>query len=116
MVRDTEPRWDTGVWLVGTERVRFFGRWEGNGYTTLRLDKGPVEAFIGHPLVCNAPEVWLTLVEADARHLVVAAHNPTEKAIKVRVHKNQGFDLGPALDAKVTIPAGSSVILRSPEP
>ncbi|MBU4286091.1 MAG: hypothetical protein KKD76_04210, partial [Verrucomicrobia bacterium] len=114
IVQDTEPRWDTGVWIVGTNRVRFFGRWEGNGYTTLRLDKGPVEAFLGHPIVCNAPEVWLSLVEADSQHLVVVAHNPTDRPIEVRVRKNQGFDLGPALDTKVSIPAGNSVTISAP--
>jgi hypothetical protein len=115
IVQGTEPRWDTGVWIVGTKRVRFFGRWEGNGYTTLRLDKGPVEAFIGHPIICDSPAVWLSLVEADAQHLLVVAHNPTDRPLKVRVRKNRGFDLGPALDAKITLPATSSVTIRTPD-
>ena len=109
IVQGLQPRWDSGVWIVGTQRVRFFGRFEGNGYTTLRLNDGPVEAFLGHPIVCDAPDLWLTLVEADAKHLLVIAHNPTDQAIKAHIRKAKGFYLGPALDTTVTVPAGQSV-------
>ena len=37
------------------------------------------------------------------------APNPTDKEINTRVWKNKVFDLGPALDQVVTIPAGGSV-------
>jgi hypothetical protein len=115
MVKGLNERWESGVWIVGHPRgVRFFGKWEGNGYTTLRLDKGPVDAFIGHPIVCDAEAVWLTLVEADEKHLLVSAHNPTDREIKTRVRKSQGFDLGPGLDKTVTIPAGTSVTVSTP--
>lgn len=111
IVQGLQPRWDSGVWIVGTERVRFFGRFEGNGYTTLRLNDGPVEAFLGHPIICDAPDLWLTLVEADAKHLLVVAHNPTDKPIRTQIRKAKGFDLGPMLDRAVTVPAGESVTL-----
>ena len=109
IVTGLQPRWDSGVWVVGSNRVRFFGRFEGSGYTTLRLNEGPVEAFIGHPIICDAPDLWLTLVEADAAHLLVVAHNPTAQPIKAHIRKASGFDLGPALDTTVTVPAGESV-------
>lgn len=78
-------------------------------YTTLRLDKGAVEAFIGNPLACDSPDLWVTLIEADGKHLLAELHNPTEKPIKTRIRKNTGFDLGPPLDRKLTVPAGQSV-------
>ncbi|HEY3396442.1 MAG TPA: hypothetical protein VGM19_02185 [Armatimonadota bacterium] len=108
-----QPRWDSGVWIVGSDRVRFFGRWDDTGYTTLRLDK-PLEAFLGHPLVCDQPQVWLTLVEADSKHLLAVAHNPTDQPLTVHVRKATGFALGPALDTTVKIPAASSVTIKVP--
>jgi hypothetical protein len=68
-----------------------------------------VEAFLGHPIICDAPDLWLTLVEADAQHLLVVAHNPTAQPIKAHIRKAKGFDLGPALDTTVTVPAEQSV-------
>ncbi|MHB9023950.1 MAG: hypothetical protein ACYC7E_07190 [Armatimonadota bacterium] len=108
------PTWDAGVWIVGAERVRHFGLFEGTGYTTLNLKKAPVEAFLGHPLVCDHPALRITLVEADAKHLRVVVHNPTAKPITTRLRKNAGFTLGPALDTTVTVPAGGSVEVYAP--
>ncbi|PJB73192.1 MAG: hypothetical protein CO095_06170 [Armatimonadetes bacterium CG_4_9_14_3_um_filter_58_7] len=114
LVPDLNPRWDAGIWIVGTDRVRHFGIFEGAGYTTLRLDKGPVEAFIGHPIVCDSPDLWLSLIEADAKRLIVEVHNPTDKPIKTRVRKNAGFELGPGLEKTVTVEAGQSLRVEVP--
>lgn len=114
VIPNLQDRWDSGLWVVGTGRVRHFGRFEATGYTTLRLDKGSVEAFLGHPLVCDSPELWLSLVEADSQHLLVVLHNPTDEEIQTRLRKSQGFDLGPPLDQTVTVPAASSVTVQVP--
>ncbi|MHB9133921.1 MAG: hypothetical protein ACYDBB_22875 [Armatimonadota bacterium] len=112
IVQGLQENWDAGVWIVGTDRVRHFGIFEKNGYTTLRLNKGPVEAFIGHPIICDHPVLVLSLIETDSKHLHIVAHNPTLQPIKTRVRKNQGFDLGPALDKVITVPAGESVTVE----
>ena len=114
VVEGLSARWDAGVWVKGSARgVRHFGQFEGKGYTTLRLNQGPVDAFIGHPVVCDAPQVWLSLVEADKTHLRVVVHNPTDKPVRTHVRKSAGFDLGPALDKTVTVPAGSSAVVSA---
>lgn len=114
MVPGLNPQRDAGVWIVGTERVRHFGLFEGTGYTTLRLDQGAVEAFIGHPVMCDADDLYLSLVEADAKQLQVSVHNPTGKVIKTRIWKNAGFELGPPLDKMVEAPAGQTIEIKVP--
>ncbi|MBI4027954.1 MAG: hypothetical protein HY360_23420 [Verrucomicrobia bacterium] len=109
LVPGLQPGWDAVVWVIGAERARHFGIFEGTGHTTLRLDKKPLEAFIGHPLTCDSPRLNVSLVEADKNHLLIVLHNPTEKPIQTRLRKSAGFDLGPPLDKKVVVPMGESV-------
>ena len=53
---------------------------DGTGFLQIDTDVGDKDLFIGNPLVCEQPDVSLTLVDVRPGRAAFVAHNPTDAA------------------------------------
>ncbi len=136
LVAGLNPRWHAGIWYKGRTALtvaewvvndmnqRFAVRKrrnvvneiqsfpvmdDGTGFLqvdTSILDK---EVFIGNLLVCDNPQVWLTLVDRRPGKAAFVAHNPADDPITCTVRPAPGFTLLGRFSRKVELPAGASV-------
>ena len=95
----------------GSLKWRPVGVYKGVGYLAININKGPRRLFMGHPLVCNQPKLFLNLISWGKAGLRVEVHNPTKKPLKTTVR------ISPELGQKslpLAVPAESSRILFVP--
>lgn len=78
----------------------------GVGYCQVDTDKQDADVFIGNPLVCDRPEVFLTVVKARKGRCTFEINNPTDKALTVTVRPSKGFDLTGRFNRTIVLPAG----------
>lgn len=141
MVAGLNPNWDAGIWYKGknrlveahwkrdetlhryTKRVAVRGRDQmrrigvlPDGTGTLQIDTaiGDKSVFIGSFLVCDQPELRLTLVDWRRGRVRFDAHNATDQPITCTVEPAQGFDLVGRFSRKVTVAPGQSLAVRVP--
>lgn len=98
-------------WRERTDEIQRFGIVGDVGYLQVDTEGGDRDVFIGNLLVCDNPEMWLTLIRDPGRAYFVA-HNPTDTTIQCRVRPGPGFDLLGAFDKHITVTAGSSVTVE----
>ena len=72
----------------GSLSWRLIGTFNGTGYATADIGGHAVRFFLGHPMLCDAPELTLNLLEWSVAGLRVEIHNPSTRdvAAQVRVH------------------------------
>lgn len=94
----------------GTGKTRIIPVEEGIGYAVLRTEDEGKTVFIGHPLIAENAKLIISLSRSkDWKTWQVELHNPTEKAMRVKVSTNPAVR-GFKLDETLQIPAGSSVM------
>ena len=123
MVEGLNPRWDAGIWYRGNtllEVVRKFrdpwgvespyrmtGAYESRedelqwipvlenrtGYCQIDTDKQDADVFIGNFLLCDQPEVFLTMTNAEKGKCTFEMNNPTDQLLRCTVRPANGFDL-----------------------
>ncbi len=92
------------------EKTRILPVEQGVGYAVLRAEDEGKAVFLGHPFVADNPQVVLSLARSkDWKTWVLEIHNPTDKALKVKVSTSAGVR-GLKLTETVQLPAGSSVM------
>jgi hypothetical protein len=92
------------------EKTRIIPVEQGVGYAVLRAEDEGKPVFIGHPFIADNPQVVLSLARSkDWATWVLEIHNPTNKALKVKVSTSAGVR-GLKLRETVQLPAGSSVM------
>jgi hypothetical protein len=84
----------------------------GVGYLQLDTEKGNRDVFIGNLVTCNRDDFALTFHrDAKSGQATVEVHNPTAKPARVTVKPGKGFDLYGDFAKRVSVPAGSSVLV-----
>ena len=78
----------------------------GIGYCQVDTDKQDLDVFIGHPLVCDQPEVFLSVVEAAKGRCVFEINNPTDEELTCTVRPAEGFELTGRWKRTITLPPG----------
>jgi hypothetical protein len=109
LVRGLNPKWTAAK--LDLERKQWYplGVWNGAAYTTVAPADGNLELFIGNVLTCGNPELFLTLLPANADGKVWAdVHNPTDKEITTEVTVPVASFLAAAQQVAVTVGPGSS--------
>jgi hypothetical protein len=76
-------------------------------YATLDLSKDR-DVWIGNVLLCDQPELKLTLLPEGDGRFSIEAHNPTDRDLTATIHTAAEFSLVPPLNRKLTVTAGTS--------
>ncbi len=85
----------------------------GEGYATyaaLDLAKDR-DIYLGNVVVCDKPELTLTLLPDGEGGFMIEAHNPTDKEITAEVSTVPEFTLCPPIKGAATVPPGASAII-----
>ena len=136
MVSGLNRRWDAGIWYRGrVELVRAdfhydpFGRLnpysvvpdsgvhqdpiehipvldDGVGYCYVQTERVQPDFFVGNLLVCDRPEVFITVVKAARGTCTFEINNPTDRKFVCTVRPAKGFELTGRWRRKVTLSAG----------
>jgi hypothetical protein len=84
---------------------------EGVGYTTCDLTRGNTELFVGHPVICDRPDVPINALP-EGEIWRVELHNPHADDIPVVARGTDGFPPLARFRYQGVIPAGASVVVR----
>lgn len=110
-VSDMNDRWSAVLYDRTLGQARPVGIAEGTAWATI-IPNAKTDLFIGHPVVCDKPELFLQVTQTGEEQWSLEVHNPTDNAVQTQVTANRGFDPLLAHPAEtVEIPAGSSVKL-----
>lgn len=113
-VSNLNDRWTAYLFDRTLKQARPLGMLEGKAWARLILH-GTLDVFVGHPVTCDRPELFLTLVQTGADAWALEVHNPTDQPLKTVVAKNPFFD--PLQDKALPtepldVPAGQSINLN----
>jgi hypothetical protein len=113
-VHDANPNWVAGVWQEG-DPIRYAGVFENAAWPRLDVSrKGSFYA--GNLLTANNRNLVLQLILWTKHRIKVEVHNPTATSITAKVSSPKEIEGLKRLNAKVVVPAGSTVYLDSPAP
>ena len=118
--------WSAGVYNLRTKEWLPFGQIAGEnvGLTSLETGKGDSDVFIGNPVQCDRPEIFLTFLVngRDPKTKVpladrdfaakVDVHNPLDTPVDITLRRTPGFDLIAEFATPLTIPAGTTVTVE----
>jgi hypothetical protein len=94
----------------GSGKTRIIPVERDTGYAVLRAEDEGQRLFIGHPLICDSPQVVISLARSkDWKTWEVEIHNPTAKPLQVTVRPNPNVE-GFKLSETIQLPPGSSVL------
>ena len=140
IMKGLNPNWDAGIVYYGKNKIRtpmyssneylqrsvfmhdvehqdyliHFPMLEnGDGYLQIETSRAR-DLFIGNMLICDVPELVLTVVDTAAGKRKFEAHNPTDKVIKATVRPAEGFTLLGKFSRQVEVKPGASVIVNLP--
>jgi hypothetical protein len=83
----------------------------GTAYVAYDLGNAARTIFIGHPFVCDKPDISLTVTQTGPAAFTIEVHNPTDTAHKVTIKPAAAFTLVTAAPQTLTVPAGSSTVI-----
>jgi len=107
------PRWSTALYdHERGELVPFGVAEDGIGYTSIDLDRGPAEVYLGNLATCDVPELNLWVVE-EGPIVKITVQNPLDKALKTTVQLAANYRRAHAFRKAITIPAGGLVSLTT---
>ncbi len=95
----------------GVLRWRPMGICQGVGYLDIDINQHARRLFIGHPLLCGQPELFLNLVSWSKLGLTAEVHNPSAKAVNTWVRINPALGSG---RRRLLVPAESSLTALIP--
>jgi hypothetical protein len=81
-----------------------------SAYAALDLSKDR-DVWIGNVVLCDQPELKLTLLPEGDGRFRIEAHNPTNKDLTATIHTAPEFSLVPAFTKQVTVKAGASELI-----
>ena len=139
-VKGLNPRWDAGIWYKGKTELEVVGtyhdQWgmatwsylgrtaprvdevqfipildDGVGYCQVETDEQPADVFIGNFLVCDQPEVFLSLRKVTKKQCVFEINNPTDKTLTCTVRPARGFDLVGRFRKKIVLEPGAYEVI-----
>ena len=87
---------------------------DGTGYCQVETDKQDPDVFIGHPFVCDQPDVFLGLVEIAKGRCRFEINNPTEKPLTCVVRRSRGFELVGEFSKTIVLNPGQSRVVTAP--
>ncbi|MFA6293361.1 MAG: hypothetical protein WC637_16370, partial [Victivallales bacterium] len=87
---------------------------EGVATTSVNTTLGDTKLYIGELFRCDNRDVLMSCVQDAADKLLLEIHNPTDKALKVKLSAVAGFAALAGLDKTVDLPACSSVKMELP--
>lgn len=87
---------------------------DGTGYCQIETDKQDPDVFIGHPIVCDQPDVFLGLVKIERGRCRFEINNPTEKTLTCVVRPSKGFDLVGKFAKTIVLNPGQSRFVTVP--
>ena len=104
--------------LTGTDQVIHIpilsdGTNVGTGILQIDGTAGTKTVYIGNLLICDNPNIILTLTDTQAGTLSFVANNPTDSSISCTVQPGPGFTLLGNFSQPITVPAGSSTNISS---
>jgi hypothetical protein len=120
-VRRYMDRWGMGVWIIPppasyesrTDEIRHLPVFDnGVGYCQVETDKQEPDVFIGNFLVCDRPDVFLTLVKAEKGKCTFEINNPTDQELTVTVRPAKGFEYTGNWSRTIVMPAGDWQTVR----
>ncbi|HCN07695.1 MAG TPA: hypothetical protein DIT01_07155 [Lentisphaeria bacterium] len=79
---------------------------DGTGYCQVETDKQDPDIFIGHALVCDRREIFITLVNVGKGECTFEVNNPGDQAVTCTVRPASGFELTGDWERQVVLPAG----------
>jgi len=82
---------------------------DGCGYAQLDLTAADVDLFIGHPVICDQPQVKVLVSWKSPGHWHIEAHNPGETPVQVHLRTNTGWTCFRFAET-VDLAAGSSKV------
>ena len=100
-------RWVVARYVPRVDAVKYIPILDdGAGYCQVETDQQDPDVFIGHPLVCDRPEVFLSIVKLERDRCTFEINNPTDKRLACTVRPARGFDLTGAWSRKFVLPPG----------
>lgn len=93
------------------KKARPVGVFEGKAWATVKID-GRRQLFIGHPVLCDRPGMYVQVTQSGTAKWHIEAHNPTDTETQTTLRPNRffpPFEGGVFVERQVTIPAGTSV-------
>lgn len=109
VVTRLNPNWSAVYAEVQSKRCRPVNLdSQGTSYITYDLGDAAKDIFIGHPFVCDHPEVSLTVAQISPTTYAVEVHNPTDITRKVTVKPAAQFPLVTAKPQTLEVRAGNS--------
>lgn len=110
-VTNLNPRWSAYFTDLRTGQRRPLGVGaEGTSWVAYDFGPSPREIFIGHPFVCDSPEVSLTVAQTGPECFQIEAHNPTDMAIPITIEANPHSGIT-AETQRLKLPPGSSTMI-----
>jgi hypothetical protein len=113
-VGGVNPNAPFGLWQAGRP-VRSFGVFEGDGYARLSVAQEG-EFYVGDLVLCDRPELKLSLGAWTPERITVHVNNPTDAPIEATFRTPPAVKGLVPLRTTVTIEAGSSRVLTNGEP
>ncbi len=111
-VQGVNHNWSAGLWERGKGLLSRVGGRDGTLWANLDISKGN-DFYVGNLLVCDQPELRLTLLENGPQGCTFQAHNPTDQPLTATVKRAEGFDRLPAFERMITVPAGGMVEVQA---
>ena len=137
------PRWSAGLWYRGDNRIlrtEWPPGWHrgnprhhryvqlralrdpyypvgvdflGNGLLQVDLHDGDRDLFVGHPVVCDNPDLRVLFIPGvGLETATVKVHNPTDRAVATTLRPGKGFDRFRDFAHKVKVDSGKTVKVR----
>jgi hypothetical protein len=99
------------VKVAGENQLLRFAILNGTGMLQVDTECGDRDVYIGNLLVCDQPDVFLSLDDVRPGKVVMTANNPTDKELTCTICPGPGFNLLGDFAKTVTLPAGGLVRL-----
>jgi len=94
IVKNLNERWSSFLLEKNNNRARPIGQFKDTAYVTIDLREGDVGIFVGHPVICDDPEVFINVVQTGDKEFTAYLHNPAERKKDIKVKTNPEWTIG----------------------
>ena len=112
VVDGLNERWSAVVADRGGQFVRSIGVFERSGYAAVDLRKSALDLFLGHPVQCDNPELFIQLLSWAPASPSAEVHNPTDKPVTTQVWTCSDCKFLPAARRQITLDPGKSQVVN----
>jgi hypothetical protein len=92
--------------------VNFIGVLDGTGYGLVDIRKEPLSLFVGHPVRCGDPNLFIQLLSWGKDGASAEVNNPTDQPVKTWVECSPDCEFLKPGRIEADIPAGQSVVVK----